>query len=120
MTDHHRDIDRGSLMNIGEDHMTTSNMTPLLFHGVDNGNPGTGMSTSNIGCLFVDLRILGGKHVASYRLGWITDEGQDELELGDAVEYELAVAMYQAMLQLITNNHPEHSDIKRFLLGQEI
>ena len=118
--DNHRDMGRIGAMAVGLENMNASNKTPIMFYGVDNGTGQTGSRATNIGALYIDLRILGGRHVANYRLGWHTDEGQDELPLGDAVNYELAVAMYQALLQLITNHSPTHSEIKQFLLGQEI
>lgn len=119
--ENYRDMDRYALMELGVGISDASRRTtPLFFYGVDNGNEGSGLRTSNIGCLYVDLRMHDGKHVASYRLGWHTDNGQDHLELGDGVSYELAIVMYQELLFLITNAHPSTSYITRTLLEQEI
>jgi len=127
MTTHHRDMDRAELMKLGIDTVAASNHTPLLFHGVCNGNvgdsggPSTGLRGTNTACLFSDLRVFEGRHVASYRLSWITDSSNGdapcgELPLGDYVSHELAVAMYQKLLEMITNAHPVDGEIMETLL----
>lgn len=110
MTTNYRDIPRSTLMDLGVESISVRNFSPILFHGVGEGDG------NNIASLYLDTRLLDGKHVIKYRLGWITDHGIEELELGDAVSYKLAVAMFQGLLHLITNRHPTHSDIIQTIL----
>ncbi len=105
MAINYRDILRSTLMDLGTENVNVSNTVPTLFHGVGEGDG------NNIGSLYLDTRLLDGKHIINYRLGWVTEHGIGELALGDAVSYELAVAMFQGLLHLITNRHPTHSDI---------
>ena len=116
----HRDMDRDFLMDLGNVISRPADGVmpacpiepngPILWSGIGK----------NVGGLYVDLRLLGGQHVANYRLDWVNEFGFGELVLGDAVKYELAVAMYQELLRLITDNNPTHAEIRQSLLELEL
>ncbi len=128
----HRDMDLDALVKDVLEKGGESHVHPILSSTVGNGDAEGNANGSNTVRLYVGTYFSRGgcngldptpRHIAFYKIDWAgkdLGDGGSSIDLGNGVDFKLAVSMYQGLLTLLTNNYPSNGDIIKFILEHDV